>query len=411
MQVALHVLALIATGLCLHPFVLVDKVIAETYITQGFDCRFDALHSGRAAVKNRSFIVNSTVADRAFSRPQRNMDTHHLNTIGSSDVHIVAAIEERSDWAFFFNRLSATVANKISLMAVNMREEVGRMCLEIMIREGMVDVVIPLTVGSELSFTKYHTLDHIEQALATPFLMPARSTIDKNNFTAWMRLHGYGDYVPRSFSDLESVTYPSIVKHSGGEFGIGTTIVYNITSLKAAVGKLIPQNVLIQEAITGQYDLSFYFIARQGRLLSTFCGIFPAQSDVFVRGVTNAAPNMDVFRCTDLDAISPFFDVMQSILRDSRYNGGGCFDLKVVKSMSDGSRSPVSVVDNITRYDRSSLASLESDFSKRKPYATADSKEDTVIPIIFELNNRICANIVTNSLLFNAMIRAYLTHI
>ena len=416
MQVVLHVLALVATGMALYPFVLVDPGLADTYISQGFECQFDALHTGRAVQKGHSFIVNSTTADRAFSRPDRRMDTKRMYEVGSSGEHVVAAIEARSDWMTFFYRLTSKSANKISLMAVNIRADAGRMCLEIMIREGMVDVVIPLSVQSELNLTMYHSLKHIEQTLSTPIIMPDRHTIemlsDKNNFTTWMHEHGYGDYVPRTFRNLESITYPSIVKHSGGEFGVGTSIVHNITALEAVISKLDPRNVVIQEAITGLYDLSLYFMARRGRLVATFCGIFPGASEIFVRGVTNAAPEMNTFKCTDMDAISPFFDVMQSIVRDAEYNGGGCFDLKVVKSNKDGTRSPFSVLNSITKLPRSSLQSIESDFTRRAPFPALNDNDDvSILPIIFELNNRICANFVTNPDVFHAMIRTYLASV
>ena len=398
-----------------HPFVLVDVNDADLLLSDVITCHYELYASGLYPVQ-KTFNVSREQANDVFARPPqaRGIERFAVKDVSRMDRmgHMVVGCDERGDYKEYLTHMGRHRSFNVSLVIAPVRLPRERVCLEVMIRQGLIDVFVPFRVETELNLTRHSAIGDIQTALGTPFIMPDRATIemlsDKNNFATWMHTHGFGDYLPRSYRDLNSVAFPAVVKSSGGEFGIGTSIVHDAAQLRRAAAGIRPENLIIQEAVTGREDVSFYYVARKGRLLSAFCGLFFTDADVFVRGVSNAIPRMNTFKCTDLDAHSPFFDVMEAIVRDSGYNGFGCFDLKLVASHQNNTRVHFPIASLVKRLHRTSILSLSTDFAKRFPYQHSNV-DPLVLPVVFELNTRVCANVATNSAIFNAMIRTYMS--
>ena len=193
--------------------------------------------------------------------------------------------------------------------------------------------------------------------------------------------------------------FPVFIKEADGFFGGGTSLASTPSELTSILSNTHGDYVM-QEAIPGQDFLSIYFMARLGKVLATTCLYyhFPDQLGIMSYGYL---PPSVLVPCREFETVSPSFDLVHRIIKESTYNGFGCMQYKLIGTGHV-------VVDHSTVFhevDQDSEVAMTTDFSFARPMSdNAGSESHTKI---LEINTRICGGLLGYPAVMRRMIQAY----
>ena len=274
-----------------------------------------------------------------LTRVRKTLDTH-VNDVSKfkdpSTLHVFA----RHEVVHANVPKSSPSGRPVTYISAFMESPAQRVCTEMLLYSGRVDVVLPFSEIDEFALTSVHNVSYLERHFGIPFLIPPPPAIsdfrDKAAFARWMVGQGFGEFVPAVFSELSDVTFPAVVKPTNETSGRGVTVVLTASEMFTAIDKLQGSPYLIQEAIPGKIEISPNFIARDGVLLAMLCAVNRQPSELTVVSVEGKTDTGYPVKCSDIDKIAPLYSVMTRIVAESHYNGFGVANVKLrAASMSE----------------------------------------------------------------------------
>ena len=222
------------------------------------------------------------------------------------------------------------------LLQLPMDSPLDMLCFEVLALQGKLNAVFSIWHAPCISLgRRNHDIPTLESHFGIPFLSTSAENAvmftNKSTFASWMVQNGYGTFTPAQYKSADDARYPCLVKKPDDNHGKGIYVVNNRAELNAAVDNLngTRGDYLLQEALVGIAEPIIHFLAFRGKLLATACVIHREQHDLFITGQGEvSAPQANVVDCREFDKISPLGDLTRRIVRDTNYNGFGCFNFK-----------------------------------------------------------------------------------
>ena len=279
------------------------------------------------------------------------------------------------------------------------------LCMEYFLStDDNIDAFIPTTDPTKLRMARSYTVIELEQRLGIHIIMPEHEAneafSDKTAFAAWIAGHSeLVEFIPKTYDHNTAPDFPVFVKEADGFFGGGTSLASTPSELNAILANTRGDYVM-QEAIPGQDFLSIYFMTRLGKVLATTCLYyhFPDRLGIMTYGYL---PPSVLVPCREFEAVSPSFDLVHHIVKESAYNGFGCMQYKLIGTGH-------TVVDHVAYFhevDQSSDDALTTDFSFARPMS--DNGSSAAHTKILEINTRICGGLLGYPAVMRRMIQAY----
>ena len=222
------------------------------------------------------------------------------------------------------------------LLQLQMDTPLDMLCFEVLAIQRKFDAVFSIWHTPCISLgRRHHNIPTLENHFGIPIISTSAENAitftDKSTFASWMAQNGYGAFMPAQYETADEARFPCLVKKIDDNHGKGIYVVHNRAELDAAVAKLDSSQgeYLLQEALVGTAEPIIHFVAFRGKLLATACVIHRERLGLFITG-QGAVSTMhgEAVDCREFDKISPLGDLTRRIVRDTEYNGFGCFNFK-----------------------------------------------------------------------------------
>lgn len=131
-----------------------------------------------------------------------------------------------------------------------------------------------------------------------------QNLVDKQRFYEKMLAHGFGQYVPQYYQNIDDVKYPCMVKIKSGGAGRGTFIAYDRDDLKK-----LEDNMIMSEYLPSQTEYATSIFLKDGKIIKHFTFSKTSKNEVYI---LQNEKDEDI-KITPCD--TPFLDLFEKIVQ------------------------------------------------------------------------------------------------
>ena len=143
---------------------------------------------------------------------------------------------------------------------------------------------------------------------------------DKLNFYIFMITHNFSFYIPKTYSSIEEITYPCILKERKNNNGTGNSICYNLEEL--------PTNKIVQEYIFSNEEYTSTLIVKNGKIVFSISYKYCFSKNIYIKGCFDSPDSIERFYINPL-----ILNIFGNILRQIEYNGICNIDYKITDKL------------------------------------------------------------------------------
>ena len=320
-----------------NPSVFLDRKQYEAVIKSGsLSCTFRVVSPGSndSTTSTLSFptfdvsrrlakLASQDVPEARYKNKKRTRTSTHL-TIITDDNSMTEALQ------------SLPMSANATFYALKTTTDTDMLCLEMIIITHNIDIVMPLSVQAVLRLSK--KLKHpqvLERHFGIAVLLPPYefTTIATSDaaLETWMKKNQLRIYGPNVYTTQNEYKCPCVIKPTGTESELSeATVVRTLDQLKRVIPKS-GTGFLVEEAISGQFEITIAYFASSGILDATLCIVNDEKERLFLRSGDrhNNGSTSKIVPCGELHQNAPIFDLVSRIVSLSLYHGFGCIKFKL----------------------------------------------------------------------------------